>query len=111
MPLFFLFAALCLSSTTLAAESGMVKFQGRVMELDLKNNTMSVNEKTIVWDTHTTFHNEKGVSIKVESLGVRTWVYIVGVSADKKIVAKKIYLIPKHIYQKERYRYPFMEED
>ena len=55
MLLFVLFAVLCLSSTTLAAESGMVKFQGKVMELDLKKNTMSVNEKTIVWDNHTIF--------------------------------------------------------
>jgi hypothetical protein len=111
MPFLVLFAVLCFSSATLAAGSGVVKFQGRVMDLDLKSNTMSVNEKTIVWDTQTIFHNENGGSIKVESLGVKTWVYIVGISADKKIVARKIYLIPKHIYQKEKHRYPFMEEN
>jgi hypothetical protein len=109
--LYITFGVLILSSMALAGNDGNVKFQGKVMELDLKNNSMSVNEKPVVWDQNTIFYSEKKVPVKAERLKIRTWVYIEGVSVDKKISALKVYLIPKYIYAKERHLYPFMEED
>ncbi len=109
--LFITFTVLVFSSMALAANNGNVKFQGKVMELDLKKNTMSVNEKTVVWDKNTIFYNDKKLHITSERLKIRTWVYIEGISVDKKISALRVYLIPKYIYPKERHLYPFMEED
>ena len=96
---------------TFASGGDIVKFQGKVMGLDLKNNTMIVNEKNIVWNEKTFVGNKEGSSVTAERLKVKIWVYIVGTKdSQNRIIASKIYLIPKQIDGKERYRYPFMEE-
>jgi len=81
------------------------------MELDLKKNMMIVNERTFVWDQNTIFYNEKGSPVTVDKLNTKTWVYIEGVreNVKKRVVAEKIYLLPKYISEKEKYRYPFMQ--
>jgi hypothetical protein len=109
--LFIVFSTLFFSSIIIAAEMGIVKFQGKVMELDLKKNTMIANERTVLWDQNTIFYNPKGVPITPDKLKNKAWVYIEGVSdvVNKRILAQKIYLIPKYIYKKERGHYPFMD--
>ena len=109
--LFVTFAVLILSSMALAANDGNVKFQGKVMELDLKKNVMSVNERPVVWDQNTIFYSDRKVPVTAERLKIRSWVYIEGISVDRKISALKVYLIPKYVYKNERHLYPFMEED
>ena len=109
--LFIVFSALFFSSIGIAAEMGIVKFQGKVMELDLKKNTMIANERPVLWDQNTIFYNPKGIPITPDKLKNKAWVYIEGVSdvVNKRVLAQKIYLIPKYIYQKERNHYPFMD--
>ena len=97
---------------TFASGGDIVKFQGKVMGLDLKNNTMIVNEKNIVWTEKAFIGNQEGSSIRADRLKVKIWVYIVGTkdAGQNRIIASKIYLIPKQIDGKERHLYPFMEE-
>jgi hypothetical protein len=111
-PLVILLVMLTFTSIAFAAGT-VVKFQGKVMELDLKRGTMSVNEKRIVWDQQTAFHNERGAPIAADSLKVRGWVYIEGISdpLQERISARKVYLLPKYIYQKERHLYSFLAEE
>ena len=109
--LFIVLSALFSSSIVFATGMGIVKFQGKVMELDLKKNTMIANERPVLWDQNTIFYNPKGVPITPDKLKNKAWVYIEGVSdvVNKRVLAQKIYLIPKYIYQKERNHYPFMD--
>ena len=106
-----IFSILIFSFLTFASDEGIVRVQGIVMELDLKKNMMIVNERTFVWDQKTIFYNEKGSPITVDKLNTKTWVYIEGMreNVKKRVVAEKIYLLPKYIDEKEKYRYPFMQ--
>jgi len=106
-----IFSIFIFSFLTFASDEGIVRVQGIVMELDLKKNMMIVNERTFVWDQNTIFYNEKGSPITVDKLRAKTWVYIEGMreNVKKRVVAEKIYLLPKYIDEKEKYRYPFMQ--
>lgn len=97
----------------LAEEVSVVRLQGAIMELDLKKNILIVNERVFVCDQKTTFHNEKGVPVGIEKLRVKSWVYIEGErdEARKRLVAKKIYLLPRYIGRKERRLYPFIPRE
>jgi hypothetical protein len=96
---------------TFASDPGIVKFQGVVMALDLKHNSLIVNERTFTWDSQTLISNEKGQPVTPDKLKLRGWVYIEGVpdKANRRNIAKKIYLIPKFIEDKEKHLYPFMD--
>ena len=104
------FFTLVFSSLTLAQDKGRLKFQGILMELDLKKRVMVVNETTFSWDEKTIFNNDKEDPIPLDKLKTNDWVYVEG-EYDKtnKKVARKIYLLPKYIDNKERNRYPFMQ--
>jgi len=106
-----LFFLLVFSALTFAEDA--IKMQGVLMSLDLKKGTVVINEKTFVWDQQTTFHNEAGVPIKVETLRTKGWVYIEGENdkAQKRRVAKKIYSLPRFIENKELHLYPFIEQN
>jgi len=101
------------SALTFSAERDSIKIQGIVMELNLKNSTLVVNEKTFIWNEKTVFNNEKGAPVKLEQLKAKAWVYIEGENdrAHKRWIAKKIYLLPKYINRKELHLYPFIEKD
>ena len=57
------------------------------------------------------FYNEKGSSITADRLRTKVWVYIEGMrhNANKKVVAEKVYLLPKYIHEKEKHLYPFIQ--
>jgi len=108
LPFFLVFL---FSGLTFAADKDIVRFQGVVMDLDLKKNVMVVNERTIAWDQNTLIHNEKGSPIPVDKLTTKTWVYIEGVKdrARTRVMAKKIYFLPKYIHGNEKHLYPFIK--
>jgi hypothetical protein len=110
IPLIIFFISI-ISALTFAADKDIVKMQGVVMELDLKKNMMIVNEKQFVWDQNTIIYNEKGFPTTVDKLKTKIWVYIEGVGerVNKRILAKKIYILPKYIDEKERHLYPFIQ--
>jgi hypothetical protein len=103
--------ALMVPVLTFASDRGIVKFQGVVMVLDLKQNSLTVNERTFSWDLQTLISNERGQPVTADKLKLRGWVYIEGVpdKANRRNIAKKIYLIPKFIEEKDRHLYPFMD--
>jgi hypothetical protein len=103
------FSLLPFSTMALALDEGIYKNQGTIMKMDLKKNIMIVNEKTFVWNQNTSFFDEKGSPIKIERFKLKSWVFIEGEKADKHIVIKKIYLLPKYVDNKERHLYPFMQ--
>lgn len=96
---------------TFASAEDVVNYQGKIMELDLKKNIMVVNEKLFVWNEKTIINNEKGSLITINKFKPKSWVYIEGESdkINKRIIIKKIYLLPKYIDKKDRHLYPFME--
>jgi len=100
-----------ISSLTFASDRDRIKMQGIVMEVDLKKNMIVVNERMFVWDPNTIFYNEKGSPLTVDKLRAKTWVYIEGMrdNVRKRLVAEKIYMLPKYIDEKEKHLYPFME--
>jgi len=112
-PLCTIFFLRLFSSLTFGEDKGILNIQGVVMVLDLKKSMLVVNEKTFFWDQQTAFYNEKGSPITIDKLKIKAWVYIEGENdiATKRRVATKIYLLPKYIDQKERYLYPFIQQD
>ena len=81
------------------------------MSLDLYKNVMIVNERVFVLDSQTSIKDEKDNPITYDRLKPEAWVYVEGKNnkAIKKLVAKKIYLLPKYVEKRERHLYPFME--
>jgi hypothetical protein len=108
---FIIFFLLIFSVLTFSKDIGKVKFQGIVMELDLKRHWAVVNEKPFVWNEKTVFNDEKGSPATVDKLKIKAWVYIEGEydKALEKYVAKKIYFLPRYIPFRERYLYPFIQ--
>lgn len=72
---------------------------------------MIVNERLFVIDSKTRVRDEKDYSIMADRLKLQSWVYVEGENnkAIKKLVAKKIHLLPQYIEKRERHLYPFME--
>jgi hypothetical protein len=109
--LLIVFLALLIPALTSALQGDIVKLQGVVMVVDVKQGTFVVNEKLFVWDEHTAIQTEKGIPTTIDKLKVKDWVYVEGVEdmVRKRVEARKIYLLPKQIDRKERHLYPFME--
>ncbi len=108
---FITFSVLGIYSLTFALDESIVKIQGRVMELDLQKNMMIVNERTFFWGPHTSICDENGSPVAADRLKTKIWVYIEGSSrnSNKKLVADKIFLIPRYIHGKEKHLYPFIQ--
>jgi hypothetical protein len=106
-----IFFILVISALTFASDKGIVTTQGVVMALDLEKKTIIINERAFTLDENTIIHNEKGSPVTLDNLRARTWVYIEGVEnkAQKRVVVKKIYLLPKYIDGKEKNLYPFIK--
>lgn len=96
---------------TYASEEDTIKLQGIMMGLNLGKKMMVVNERPFVWDEKTIINNDQGSLITIDKLKLDSWVYIEGErdKVNKRIMIKKIYLLPKYIDNKERNRYPFMQ--
>ena len=103
--------ALTVSVLTFASDTGIVKLQGVVMAVDLKQNNLTVNERTFSWNPQTLISNERGQAVTPDKLKPRGWVYIEGIpdKANRRNIAKKIYLIPNYVHDKEKHLYPFMD--
>jgi hypothetical protein len=100
-----------ISSLTFAANESIVRIQGKVMELDLKKNIMIVNERMFFWGQNTNFYDDKGFPITADRLRTKGWVYIEASrqGLNKKVVAERIFLLPKYIDEKEKHLYPFIQ--
>ena len=96
-------------TSALASEEDKIKFQGKIMGLNLEKKMMIVNEGLFVWDEETVINNHEGSLITIEKFKPDSWVYIEGERIKKQIVIRKIYLLPKYVDNKERNRYPFMQ--
>lgn len=102
---------LIFSTLTFSLETDIIRLQGLIMNLDLKQNMIIVNEKTFIWDPKTFIADGKSSPISMDKFKLKSWVYIEGVK-DKKnhwIIIEKIYLLPKYVDNKERRLYPFMQ--
>jgi hypothetical protein len=81
------------------------------MIVDVKRNSLVVNERLIVWDKKTVVTNERGAPASIEKLKARDWIFVEGVlnRSQKRIEATRIYVLPKRIDGKEKRQYPFFE--
>ncbi|MGA2315532.1 MAG: hypothetical protein ABSG71_04035 [Thermodesulfobacteriota bacterium] len=100
------------SALTFAQEEGVFRIEALITIVDLQKNIMIVDEKTFDLDQNTKFNNEKGSPITVDRLRAKTWVYIEGVmdSTKKRVMAEKIYTLPKYIDKKEKHLHQFSNE-
>jgi hypothetical protein len=98
------------SALTFASDKGIVKIQGIVMTVDVKKQIVTVNERSFACNEHTVVYTEKGLPTTFDKLKLRGWVYIEGVpDKNRGNIARKIYIIPKYIDEKEKHLYSFME--
>jgi hypothetical protein len=98
------------STLSVASGAGVYKNQGAIMEIDLKKNTMIVNERHFIWNQNAAFYDSNGFLTGIDGFKRKSWVYIEGtMHRDNIILIEKIYLLPKYVEKKERNRYPFME--
>ncbi len=85
------------SSPAWSTDEDLIQTEGILMEVDLKTNTMVVNERRFSWDSNTFITNEKGSSITIDKLKTNSWIYMESIEdrANKRILVKKIRLIKK----------------
>ena len=101
---------LMVSALTFASDKDIVKIQGVVMAVDVKKNIVIVNERSFAWDHQTAIYNEKGLPTTFDKLKLQGWVYIEGIpDKNRGNIARKIYVIPKYINEKEKHLYSFFE--
>jgi hypothetical protein len=81
------------------------------MGLNFEKRIMGVNEGELVWDDKTATYNDAGSPIPIERFQPGSWVFIEAErdKAKKRMVIRKLFLLPKYINYKERSRYPFMQ--
>ncbi len=102
--------ALAILSIWAPASGEEVRVQGLIMNIDFKQNTMVVNEKTFTWSKATAIHDDRASFITIERFKLMAWVYIVGERTEEnRTHIKKIYLLPRRVENKEKHLYPFME--
>ena len=109
--LLFAIFVLIISALALASDSVIYKIQGKVTEVNLKKMSLAVYETSFFWDHNTIFSDEKENPITINKVKPNSWIYIVceyGIRTNKRI-AKKVYLLPKPIEDKDKHLYPFME--
>lgn len=94
---FFILWILWMIPTIGLSNEGMIKTKGILMEIDLKAQTLIINEKKFMWDSNTIIEDEKGDSIKMDSLKPNTPIYAESVEdpLQKRLLIKKIRLIRK----------------
>lgn len=108
--IFVVSSIIIFSTSTFASGQVRYKNQGSIMEMDLKKNTMIVNERQFAWNQSTTFYDDKGSPIGIDGFRRKSWVYIEGIRDKNNIISiEKLYLLPKYVGKKEKHRYPFME--
>jgi len=109
--LFIVILTFMVSALTFASDKGIVKLQGIVMAVEVKKNTVTVNERAFAFDQQTSFFTEKGLPTTPDKMKVGGWVYIEAVpdKANRRNIAKKVYLIPGLVPDKEKHRYSFFE--
>lgn len=80
---------------TFGAESDIVRLRGVVMSVDLKKNTVVVNERRFFMNQSTVIRDQKGMAIPPDKLKKKDWVYLEGVhdKASQKLVARKIHFL------------------
>jgi hypothetical protein len=99
------------SVLTFAADKDIVKLQGIVMAVDGKKSLFTVNERPFAWNKQTAIYNERGLPTTFDRLKERGWVYIEGVPdrVNRTNVAKKIYILPGYVSDKEKHLYSFFD--
>ena len=103
--------SLMVAALTFASDRGIVKLQGVVMTVDPRKGVFIVNERLFAWNQQTAVYNERGLPTTFDKLKEQGWVYVEGVPdrVNRRNVAKKIYLLPKYIHDREKHLYSFME--
>jgi hypothetical protein len=80
-----------------AEEKKILRFQGSVMEIDLRKGVLMVNEEVFIWDKKTIFLNESGTPVTPDLLKVDQKVYIEGerLGRRKGTLIKELHLLGK----------------
>ncbi len=103
-------SSIIIVSALTVAEESLYKHQGSIMSIDLKKNTMIINERTCTWNQNTAFYDHKSSLIGIDRFRPKSIVYVEGtVRSNNVILIERIYLLPKYVGKKERHLYPFME--
>ena len=111
---YILFSALLLllsNQPVLAENSDVERFQGIISSTEGLPGYIVVNERQILLDEDIKIKNPKEKEVSVSDLKGGKWVYIVAEKKPAGLSAIRIYLLPKHIKDKEKHDYPFMTKE
>lgn len=103
---------LLLSSQPVLAEDGYVNsFQGAISATDGIPKYIVVNEHKLLLDEKVIVKNHKEKDASLSDLKAGQWIYIAAQKRPAGLTALRIYLLPRHVPDKEKSGYPFMEKE
>jgi hypothetical protein len=86
-------------------------FQGVIVSYNPVDNMMVVNERPVLITPNTQFLNHKELRTSRLEWVPGKWVFVVGESSPRGILADKLFLLPHRVKTAEITHYPFMSGD
>ena len=102
---------LLLSQPLFAEDKEFSIYQGMISSAGKIPKFIIVNEREITLAGDIKVMDSKERDATLSDLKTGKWVYIVSEHTPDGPVAKKIYIIPKHVSKWDKHNYPFMEKE
>lgn len=102
---------LLLSQPLLAEDKEFSIYQGMISSAAKIPKFIIVNEREITLAEDIKIMDSKERDASLSDLKTGKWIYIVSEHTPNGPVAKKIYIIPKHVKKSEKHNYPFMKRE
>lgn len=105
------FLVMLLSQPLLAEEREFSIYQGTITSAAKSSDFIIVNEREIHLAEDVEIKDSKEKEASFSDLKAGKWVYIVSEQTPEGLVAKRIYILPKHVKKSEKHNYPFMKRE
>ncbi len=103
---------LLLSNQPVLAEDGYVKpFQGAISSTDGMPDYIVVNEHKLLLDEKVVIKDHKEKEASLSDLKAGQWIYIAAEKRPAGLTALRIYLLPRHVKDKEKSSYSFIKKE
>lgn len=91
--------------------AGTETFQGVVSSTEGGTRYLIINEKRVLLSDNLEVKDHSEREIELSDIRVGKWVYVVAERRAAGITARRIYLLPKKITNREKHEYRFMERE
>jgi hypothetical protein len=105
------FLFLMLSQPVPAQEREFSIYQGVISSTERLPGYLIINEREIPLADDVEVKDSREKEVSLSDLKAGKWVYIVSEQSSDSLIAKRIYLLPKHIKKNEKQDYPFMKRE